>query len=280
MAEKRRPRASARDSQRELLAQLGAEALLRGALLRLLELRPEDPLGFLAQHFANEAAEAESAAARGGGERGERGEQREQHEQHEQRLERALWHLRLAHHSQRSAFNNNVRLAYELLTPPGQRPAGGVRGRLYTELLGSLCSEAGARASTTAPLLRRVRCQEHEAVPFELFRQGVLTCAVFSDYVRRSRSLYSAVRGGSGAPAQRALCQAVLEALRDALDTPRCADSARYLEASAKIAPCTLAQAMASARDPDEGRAGPTMDPREFEEAAAALFIARVQTVS
>ncbi|KAL4608086.1 tubulin polyglutamylase complex subunit 1 [Arapaima gigas] len=272
MAEKRRPRAAVRDAERELLSQLGVDTLLQGALLRLLELRPEEPLGFLAQHFANEAAEAEGAAARAGA--------AQQRQQQHQRLDRALWHLRLAHHSQRAAFNNNVRLAYEHLMPPGQRPGGGVRGRVYTELLRSLCIEAGVSASTMVPLLRRVQCQDHEVVPFELFRQGVLTCAVFSDYVWKSRSLYSAVREGSEAPAQRALCQAVLEALRDALDTPQCTDTARYLEASAKIAPCKLAQAMALVHDPGEGCSGPTMEPREFEEAAAALFIARVQTIS
>ncbi|XP_023653805.1 tubulin polyglutamylase complex subunit 1 [Paramormyrops kingsleyae] len=279
MAEKRRsgvsmaePKIAKADSEEEFLSQLGVAALLRGSLLKLVEARPEDPIGFLADHFANLASGSEAADCGDA----------EPSRTVQDRLSQALWNLNLAHHSQRSAFNNNVRVAYELLMTGGQHlcPGGGVRGRIYTELLRSLCTEAGLSSSTSAPLLRRIQCQDHEAVPFELFRQGVLICTVFADYVRKSQSLYLAVCGGSEVPAQRALCQAALGALRDALDTTQCADTARYLEASAKIAPCTLAQAMVSAQSSYEAQAGASMDPEEFEKEAVALFTARIQPVS
>ncbi|XP_036410744.1 tubulin polyglutamylase complex subunit 1 [Megalops cyprinoides] len=284
MAEKRRSGVAAilsdskpakPDTDEEFLSQLGVGVLLRGALLKLVEARSEDPIGFLADHFSNLASESENGAAGCGDGEKDKATQ-------EQRLARALWHLKLAHHSQRSAFNNNVRIAYELLMQGGPRRGGGggVRGRIYTEMLRSLCCEGEVSESTAAPLLRRIQCHDHEAVPFELFRQGVLTCVVFSDYVRTSRSLYIVVRPSPEAQAQRALCQAVLGALRDALDTSQCADSARYLEASAKIAPCRLAKAMASAYKPRGGLGGSVMDPKEFEGAAAALFIARVRVLS
>ncbi|XP_014023196.1 tubulin polyglutamylase complex subunit 1 [Salmo salar] len=299
------------DSEREFLSQAGVGELLRGALLKMVEARSEDPMGFLADHFSNQASEAENGTGGccsddllnlGAG----------AHEQ--QQLSRALWHLRLAHHSQRSAFSNNVRVAYDLLTqtgpqrrgavgpsgPAGQcssnNPGGGVRGRLYTHTLQCLCSEGGVPISTSAPLLRRLYCQDHEAVPYDIFRHGVLTCAVFSDYIRRAQRLYAEVCGPAEGPAGRTLCLAVLGTLHEALETSRSdggssdanhysnanakanpyleAKVSRYLEASAKISPGKLAQAMAGAEP-----AGGNMDAKEFEDAAAELFIARVRVV-
>ncbi|KAI4881689.1 hypothetical protein NFI96_031340, partial [Prochilodus magdalenae] len=288
MAEKRRSgggavmadsKSTKADSDKEFLSQVGVGVLLRDALLKLVEARSEDPIGFLAEHFSNLASESESVSGGGGGV----GEQQQQQQESrvEEQLSRALWHLSLAHHSQRSAFNNNIRVAYDLLTQCDfhQRVPGGVQGRLYTEMLQCLCSEGGLSGTTAAPLLRRIRCHDYEAVPFELFRQGVQTCAAFADYIRKSQCLYAAVASRPERPAERALCHAVLATLEEALDTSHGADSARFLEASAKISPAKLAQAMAEVHCASEQQEGPTMDAREFEDAAAALFIARVRVV-
>lgn len=182
----------------------------------------------------------------------------------------------------RSAFSNNIRVAYDLMVQCGswRHIPGGVRGRLYTEMLQCLCSEGGLSGTTSAPLLRRIRCRDYEVVPFELFRKGVLTCAAFADYIRKSQCLYAAVASCPERPAERALCRAVLATLQEALDASHVADSARFLEASAKISPAKLAQAMADVRAAGELQEGPTMDAREFEDAAAALFIARVRVVT
>lgn len=247
------------EADQEFVSRSGVSALLAGALLRLLDCRSGDPLGFLAEHFAHLSAEAEEGGA----------EQRS--------LSRALWMLSLQHHSQRSAFNSSVRVSYDLLSQCGAG-VGGVGGRLYTETLQSLCSEGGLSASTSAPLLRRLQCREHETVPFELYRQAVLTCSVFADYIRKSQCLYAAVASAPDRPAQRTLCCAVLETLKEALKTADGPDTARYLEASAKISPAKVAQAMAEAHS--QTRDGETMDAQEFEDAAAALFIARVRTVT
>lgn len=51
----------------------------------------------------------------------------------------------------------------------------------------------------------------------------------------------------------------------------------RYLEASAKISPYQLAQAIAGAQTRGSGG---NMDAKEFEDAAAELFITRVKVVS
>ncbi|XP_023282528.1 tubulin polyglutamylase complex subunit 1 [Seriola lalandi dorsalis] len=317
-------KATKSDSDREFLSQAGVGELLRGAILKMVEARSDDPIGFLADHFCNLASVTETGTA--GCSDGDQlnnsplsaGAQEQQH------LNRALWHLRLAHHSQRSAFSNNVRVAYDLinLTGPHRNPGevpegpegsctnsptggggegggggGGVRGGLYTQTLQCLCSEGGVPASTSAPLLRRLHCQDHEAVPYDVFRHGVLTCAVFSDYIRQAQRLYAEVCCPDEGPASRGLCLAVLGTLQEALETSQGCDAnccvnantksnaclevnvkaIRYLEASAKLSPCKLAQAIsgAQARGP-----GGNMDAKEFENAAAELFITRVKVVS
>lgn len=91
------------DRDREFLEQAGVGDLLRGAILKMVEARSDDPIGFLADHFCNLASVTDSGTAGCGDE-----DQQQQstglagagaHEQ--QRLNKALWHLRLAHHSQR-----------------------------------------------------------------------------------------------------------------------------------------------------------------------------------
>ncbi|KAA8582001.1 tubulin polyglutamylase complex subunit 1 [Etheostoma spectabile] len=317
-------KATKSDSDREFLSQAGVGELLRGAILKMVEARSDDPIGFLADHFCNLASVTETGSAGcGDGDQLNNGHLSAgaQEQQEQQHLNRALWHLRLAHHSQRSAFSNNVCVAYDLLnlTGPRRRPAevseghdgpttdspteggggggGGVRGGLYTQTLQCLCSEGGVPASTSAPLLRRLHCQDHEAVPYDVFRHGVLTCAVFSDYIRQAQRLYAEVCCPDEGPASRALCLAVLGTLKEALETSQGCETIacvnantkatscpeanvkaiRYLEASAKISPYKLGQAMAGAQTRGPGG---NMDAKEFENAAAELFITRVKVVS
>lgn len=182
-------------------------------------------------------------------------------------------------------------------SPTTEGGGGGVKGGLYTQTLQCLCSEGGVPASTSAPLLQRLHCQDHEAVPYDVFRHGVLTCAVFSDYIRQAQRLYAEVCCPDEGPASRALCLAVLGTLKEALETSQGCDAnccinastkanscleanvkaIRYLEASAKISPYKLAQAMSGAQTRGPGG---NMDAKEFENAAADLFITRVKVVS
>lgn len=109
MAEKRRsgvtadPKSAKAEGDEEFLSHAGVDALLQGALLKLVEARPEDPIGFLAEHFTNEASETESGGGGDGGDGdgGRGGEGRYQDALEEQQLNKALWHLSSAHHSQR-----------------------------------------------------------------------------------------------------------------------------------------------------------------------------------
>lgn len=102
-------KATKTDSDREFLSQAGVGDLLRGAILKMVEARSDDPIGFLADHFCNLA----SVTATGSGGCGGDEEQLNigtlsAGALEQQRLNRALWHLRLAHHSQRSGRNSEV----------------------------------------------------------------------------------------------------------------------------------------------------------------------------
>lgn len=95
------------DSDREFLSQAGVGELLRGAILKMVEARSDDPIGFLADHFCHLASVTET----GGGSAGGCGDvdhpSSSPGAQEQQRLNRALWHLRLAHHSQRFGQKNH-----------------------------------------------------------------------------------------------------------------------------------------------------------------------------
>lgn len=75
----------------EFLLQADVTAMVREALLKVLEARPEEPVSFLADYFerlvlSSSGATGEAAAELSGP---------------MQRLSRALWYVRLAHHSHR-----------------------------------------------------------------------------------------------------------------------------------------------------------------------------------
>lgn len=93
------PKSAKAESEEDFLAQAGVSALLRGALLKLVEARPEDPIGFLSEHFTNEASETEGSGGADGGDSDGEGKCHDALE--EQQLNKALWHLSSAHHSQR-----------------------------------------------------------------------------------------------------------------------------------------------------------------------------------
>nr|XP_008508328.1 PREDICTED: tubulin polyglutamylase complex subunit 1 [Equus przewalskii] len=85
--------AATAESEEDFLRQVGVTEMLRAALLKVLEARPEEPIAFLAHYFENMGLRSPG--------NGGAGEPPGQLLLQQQRLGRALWHLRLAHHSQR-----------------------------------------------------------------------------------------------------------------------------------------------------------------------------------
>lgn len=88
-------------TDKEFLSQTGVGELLRGAILKMVEARSDDPIGFLADHFCHLASVSESSGGTAGGCGDVDHPSSSPGAQEQQRMNRALWHLRLAHHSQR-----------------------------------------------------------------------------------------------------------------------------------------------------------------------------------
>ncbi|NXD70746.1 TPGS1 polyglutamylase, partial [Eolophus roseicapillus] len=260
------PAAGALGSEAEFLLRAGVTAMVREALLKVLEARPEEPVSFLADYFerlvlGSPGATGDAAAEPPG---------------QPQRLARALWYVGLAHHSHRTAFDSNTGAAYEVLGGGGRRRASGVDGRLYSELLRRICQHGEAPAEAAAALLRRVRCRDHEAVPFDVFRYGVLTCFVLLEFAAKADALFAVLDGGSGAADAR-VCQAVLRALEEALGSGHFMQPRRYLEAGSRLGPDGLALAMDRALQ--ERKLSSSMSREEFLKKATALFVAKVKPV-
>ncbi|XP_006898016.1 PREDICTED: tubulin polyglutamylase complex subunit 1 [Elephantulus edwardii] len=263
--------AAVTESEEDFLRQAGVTEMLRAALLKVLETRPEEPIAFLAHYFENMGLRSPAS--------GGSGDPPGQLLLQQQRLGRALWHLRLAHHSQRTAFNNNVGVAYECLSAGGRKKKPGLDGRTYSELLRRICRESEAPEAVVAPLLRKIQCRDHEAVPLGVFRAGMRTCFVLLEFVARASALYRLLEAPGLAAADRRLSQAVLDTLEGALQAGDSASTApaHYLEAGSRLGPDSLALAMDRAVMAQ--RPGISMTREEFLEKAAALFIAKVKPV-
>ena len=177
----------------------------------------------------------------------------------------------------RTAFNNNVGVAYECLSASGRKKKPGLDGRTYSELLKRICRDGEAPEEVVAPLLRKIQCRDHEAVPLAVFRAGMLTCFVLLEFVARAGALYRLLEDPGLAMADRRLGQAVQDTQEGALQASDDTAPARYLEAGSRLGPDSLALAMDRALV--ARRPSVPMTREEFLEKAAALFIAKVKPV-
>nr|XP_033811482.1 tubulin polyglutamylase complex subunit 1 [Geotrypetes seraphini] len=250
----------------DFLRQAGVTGMLREALLTVLEARPEEPVAFLADYF--EKLALSRAEETGGDEPGSPARQ--------QRLDRAIWYLRLAHYSQRTAFHNNVSIAYECLSGGVKKKRPGLNGRIYSEVLRRICREGAASEEIISLLLKKIQCRDYEAVPYDLFRYSTLTCFVLLEFISKADSLYH-VLDDSG-QADKRVCQAVLDTLGEAIMASDLCVPTSYLEAGSKLRPDCLALAMDKAlltRRPSS-----FMSRREFLSEAAVLFLTKVKPIN
>ncbi|XP_053159507.1 tubulin polyglutamylase complex subunit 1 [Hemicordylus capensis] len=260
------------ENEAEFLLQAGVNDMVREAILKVLEARPEQPVDFLAGYFEKLMQGSPEAAAPTAAE-----DNGDPQRQHQLRLDQALWYLRLAHQSHsRMAFNNNVSLAYESLSIGGRRKKPGVNGKLYSEVLRMMCQDRGASEETVLPFLRKIMCRDHEAVPFEVFRYGALTCLVLLEFLTKADALYDTLDDGSGA-ADKRVCMAVLSTLEEALRASDVSVPIRYLEAGSKLGPDCLALAMDKALT--ERKVSMAMKKDEFLKRASAIFAAKVKSI-
>ncbi|KAG8454714.1 hypothetical protein GDO86_001074 [Hymenochirus boettgeri] len=271
MAEKRRalgcspvPRVPAGPvNESEFLAQYGVRSMLREAVLKLLEARPEEPTAFLADYFGKLEVGALAAG------------DKTAHLLGQQRLNRALWYLKLAHHSQRTAFNNNLNMAYDCLSTGGRKKKTGLNGKNYSDVLSRICQEGALPEDITFELLKKIRCRDYEAVPFDIFRYGILNCFVFLEFISKTDTLFSVLNIHS--QADQRLCKAVLDTLEEALVASDLSIPASYLEAGSKLGPDCLALAMDKANQGSSNKA--VMARKDFLKEASILFLDKVKAI-
>ncbi|XP_075707254.1 tubulin polyglutamylase complex subunit 1 [Rhinoderma darwinii] len=274
MADKRRavagsqvPRSQPRPtSEADFLAQVGVHNMLREAVLKLLEARPEEPVVFLADYF-----EKLGVAAAGGSKSGDRGS----HVLGQQRLGHALWYLKLVHHSQRTAFNNNLTIAYDCLSAGGRKKKPGLNGKTHGEVLTRICQEGDLPTDISSALLKKIQCRDHEAVPFDVFRYGVLTCFVLVEFMSKADTLFKILDGDN--QSDQRVCQAVIDTLEEALTASDLSVPASYLEAGSKLGPDCLAISMDRALQ--NRKPGSSMARSEFLKEACLLFLDKVRPV-
>ncbi|XP_018416076.1 PREDICTED: tubulin polyglutamylase complex subunit 1 [Nanorana parkeri] len=275
MAERRRaagsspvPRPPPRQtSEADFLLQAGVRTMMREAILKLLEARPEDPVAFLADYFGKIGQGPAGAAAAA-----DRGLQL----LGQQRLGRALWYLKLAHHSQRTAFNNNLSMAYDCLSAGGKKKKPGLNGKTHTDLLTKICQEGDLPKEIVSALLNKIQCRDHEAVPFDVFRYGVVICFVLLEFRSKADTLFNILDEDS--QSDQRVCQTVLNTLEEALVASDLSIPASYLEAGSKLGPDCLAIAMDRALLGK--KTGVHMSRSDFLKEACSLFLDKVKQVS
>lgn len=175
----------------------------------------------------------------------------------------------------RTAFNNNLTVAYDCLSAGGRKKKPGLNGKTYSEVLSRICQEGDLPAEISSALLKKIQCRDHEAVPFDVFRSGVLTCFVLLEFKSKADTLFSILDGDD--QSDQRLCQAVLETLEEALTASDLSVPASYLEAGSKLGPDCLAIAMDRALQ--NRKPGVPMGRSEFLKEASLLFLDKVRPV-
>ncbi|KAJ7308470.1 hypothetical protein JRQ81_009021 [Phrynocephalus forsythii] len=136
--------------------------------------------------------------------------------------------------------------------------------------------EQGTVEDLAQPLLGKILCRDHEAVPYDVFRYGVLTALVLLEFLAKADALYDALGGDSGS-ADKRVCLATLGTLEEALRDAGVSAPIRYLEAGSKLGPDSLALAMDNALR--ERQPSVTMKKEEFLKRASSVFVAKVKPV-
>ena len=201
---------------RQFLERSNATRYIRDVLTKIVENRPDDPIGFLADYFQNLGAQKGSVS-------------------------RACQQIRLTHHS-KPAFHNNVVLAYEILGESRNPPTRGIDGKLYMELVTEL--GIGFRQTIREKLLKKILCRDHEVVVFDVFRAGVLACVILEEFLAEAESLFKALDFHGQGKVEFSLCDAVLQELKTSVTSSLVQDPVALLQTAHTLSPSSLAASL------------------------------------
>lgn len=136
-----------------------------------------------------------------------------------------------------------------------------------------ICQESDLPKEISSGLLKKIQCRDHEAVPFDVFRYGVVTCFVLIEFRSKADTLFNVLSEDSQWDR---VCQTVLDTLEEALVASDLSVPASYLEAGSKLGPDCLAIAMDRAL---LGKTGVPMSRDEFIKEACSLFVDKVKPI-
>ena len=234
---------------KQFLERSNASLYIRDVLTKIVENRPDNPVGFLADYFQNLGAQKGSVS-------------------------RACQQIRLTSHS-KPAFHNNVVLAYEILGESRNPPTRGIDGKLYTELVTELVT--GLRQVIREKLLKKIHCRDHEVVVFDVFRSSVLACVILEEFLAEAESLFKALDFHGQGKVEHALCDAVLLELKATVASTSKQDPVALLQTAHALAPGCLVSKLATVAESRSSKGRPLMTNDDFLVAATDAYLAAVK---
>ncbi|GBM37827.1 hypothetical protein AVEN_84531-1 [Araneus ventricosus] len=176
---------------------------LQYAILALLDVKPKDPIKFLATHFQMECETNLVAKA-----------------------VYLLQDMTIYH----PALEERLLKAYATICQYSEEE--GLTGDIYTDLLVKLIADSPAYQKDN--FLQHLQCQSTEYVSFDVFRSGVLTSILFNQFVLEVKLLFSklCIENHDSAPAF--LCKKALRKMS------KCLAEAAKRSISGVDGPCTL----------------------------------------
>ena len=266
--EKKRPGLSdmTQESDKQFLHRVGVTNQMQEVLTKIIENRPEDPIGFLADYFEMLGDKTD-------------------------RVCKAHQQVCLTHHS-KAAFHTNVRIAFDLLSqnkafdrrgkPLRRDPIGrqlkGINGMIFSDLLNLLCN--AFPVTVKEKLMKKIQCRDHEVVIFEVFKSGVFTCRVLQDFLNQTDMLFKSLDINRSGKVDRVLCDIITQQLVKAVSNTSSSNPTTVLDGGYVLAPDKLFMSIANSLFNCKGSGSKAMMASEdFICGVADAFLSKVQAL-
>ena len=242
------------ESDRQFLDRTNITTDIQEVLTQIIENRPEDPVGFLADYFETVAEKTD-------------------------RVSKAYQQVCLTHHS-KPAFHTNVRFAYDLLSQTKiSRKTKGLTGKVHSEFLHLLLGDSFP-APIREKLLKKIQCRNHEVVCFEVFKSGVFTCLVLQDFLKEAEALFKSLDGTRSGKVDLVLGEIIIQQLVRAIASTQASQPASVLDGGYVLAPDRLYSSVAHALFNSKGSGNKAvMTSEDFISRAADAFLSKVQAL-
>ncbi|KFM79853.1 Tubulin polyglutamylase complex subunit 1, partial [Stegodyphus mimosarum] len=191
------------------------DSVLQHALSALLEIKPNDPIRFLAEHFQMEC---------------------------ETNLVAKAVHLLQDMTVYHPAVEDRLMRAYNTIS--GYSSDDGLTGDIYSDLLTKLIGDLPVHQKDT--FVQHMKCQSPEFVPYDIFRAGVLASILLNQFIREVKTLFAklCIENQDSAPtylckkALRKISKCLTENLKKSFNDSEAPNSLGIAEFSSPIRTC------------------------------------------